>query len=116
MHELSIAFSLVEAATEAARRADAGPVREVHIAVGALAGVEGGALAFSYDIATRDTPLAGSRLVIRDLPVVLHCAPCAEDFVLPGIRSFRCPRCETPSADLRQGRELEIESLIVEVR
>jgi hydrogenase nickel incorporation protein HypA/HybF len=49
------------------------------------------------------------------LPVVIHCATCQQDRELAGIQSFRCPVCETSSFDLRQGRELEIESLEIEV-
>lgn len=115
MHELSIAYSLVELASEAARQANARQVQEVHIAVGVLSGVAAGALSFSFDIATQETPLAGSRLVIREVQAVLHCAPCDADFELPDIQRFRCPRCDTPSSDLRHGRELELESLEVEV-
>lgn len=114
MHELSIAVSLVELASEAARNAHAARVTEVHVAVGALSGVAAGALEFSYDIATRDTPLAGSRLVIREVPVVLHCVACAADSVLDDLQLFVCPRCGAPTADVRQGRELHLESLEVE--
>lgn len=34
---------------------------------------------------------------------------------LPGIQRFRCPHCDTPSGDIRQGRELEIESIEIDV-
>jgi Zn finger protein HypA/HybF involved in hydrogenase expression len=33
---------------------------------------------------------------------------------LDGVQSFRCPRCDEPCSDLRQGRELEIESIEIE--
>jgi hydrogenase nickel incorporation protein HypA/HybF len=114
VHELSIAHSLAELAEEAARRAGATRVVALHLAIGQLAGIEPGALEFSWDLAARDTILAGSRLEIRSLPVVVHCPVCAADVELPDMRRFRCPRCQTPSADLRQGRELEITGLEIE--
>ncbi|QEH34800.1 hydrogenase nickel incorporation protein [Aquisphaera giovannonii] len=119
MHELSIAEALVSTAVEAIRsRADAAPgelagleVAEVHLRLGALAGVEREALLFCYDIATADTPLAGSRLAIEELAVVISCDSCGGEVALPGIQDFRCPRCGRPSLDIRQGRELELASI-----
>jgi hydrogenase nickel incorporation protein HypA/HybF len=65
MHELSVAVSLVEIATEEGGRLG-GRVCAVHVKIGQLAGVAKEALAFSFDIASQDTPIAGSRLVIED--------------------------------------------------
>jgi hydrogenase nickel incorporation protein HypA/HybF len=113
MHELSIACSLVEMAAQAATSAGARRVEVVHLRLGALAGVVKEALLFSYDIATADTPLAGSRLEIEDVPVAIYCATCAATSILTTIQSFRCPICGEPSADIRQGRELELVSLEV---
>ena len=64
--------------------------------------------------ATDDTPLEGSKLVVKILPVTMHCDKCAQDVELPGLQSFRCPRCDEPLSDLRQGRELEIESIEID--
>lgn len=111
MHELSIAYSLVELATRSAHEAGAARVLTVHLRVGALSGVVPGALQFSYEIATADTPLAGSTLVIQELPVMIHCSVCQKDVQLASVQRFRCPDCDTPSGDIRQGRELEIESI-----
>lgn len=114
MHELSIAHSLAALAEEAARRAGVRKVVALHLDIGVLAGIEPGALEFSWEIAARDTLVAGSRLTIRHLPVVVHCPVCDADGELVDMRRFRCPRCDTPTADLRQGRELEITGLEVE--
>jgi hydrogenase nickel incorporation protein HypA/HybF len=65
MHELSVALSLVDIATEEGGRLG-GRVCAVHVKIGQLAGVAKEALAFSYDIACQDTPIAGSRLVIEE--------------------------------------------------
>ncbi len=53
-------------------------------------------------------------LVVKILPVVVHCDACGADAELEGVQSFRCPRCGELAADLRQGRELEIESIEME--
>jgi hydrogenase nickel incorporation protein HypA/HybF len=115
MHELSIAYSLVELASQSALEAGAKRVVSVHLKLGALSGVVRGALEFSYDIATEGTLLEGSRLVITELPVRIYCASCQQEVDLPGIQRFRCPRCDTPSGDIRQGREMEVESIEIDV-
>ncbi len=55
--------------------------------------------------------LAGSKLVIEELPVVIFCESCQTEVELPDIQRFRCPRCDTPSGDIRQGRELELATI-----
>jgi len=115
VHELSLVYGMIDAVTDAARAAGALKVKTVTLRVGALAGVVEDALQFSYDVATEGTMLEGSRLVIRHPPVVIRCETCQQDRELAGIQSFRCPVCDTPSIDIRQGRELEIESLEIEV-
>ncbi|MEP7010097.1 MAG: hydrogenase maturation nickel metallochaperone HypA [Acidobacteriota bacterium] len=114
MHELSIAHSLVELALPVVERAGSPRVREVRIAVGVLGGVSVDSLLFCYDIAVRDTLLEGSRLVVREVPLIVHCATCARDVELPGPTQFRCTVCGTPSGDIRKGRELHIEAIEVD--
>jgi len=115
MHELSIANSLVELAAQSAKEAGATRVVEVRVRLGALSGVVRGALEFSYEIAAAGTMLAGSTLVVRELPVTIYCAACEEGRELPSIQRFCCPQCGAASGDVRQGRELEIESLEIDV-
>ena len=114
MHELSIVSSVVETVQESLERYPGARVVEVRLRVGALASVVVDSLEFCWGIATEDTPLAGSRLVITTVPIVMHCAHCDADVELDGVQSFRCPRCDHPCSDLRQGRELDIESFEIE--
>src|SRR6476469_1874974 len=111
MHELSIAYGIVEVASEAAQAANALRVDVVRIRLGALAGVVKGALLFSWDIVTQETPLAGARLEIEELPIIVYCSTCQVNVTLSGTQNFRCLHCATPTAQIIQGRELEVESL-----
>lgn len=113
MHELSLAVQLVQTAEDAARAAHAKRVTAVVLRVGVLSGVAEDALRFAFDVATADTLLAGATLDIRRVPVTVHCRRCGVVELL-GLQLFCCPRCDTPSADVRSGRELELESLEVE--
>ncbi|MGA2167507.1 MAG: hydrogenase maturation nickel metallochaperone HypA [Terracidiphilus sp.] len=114
MHELSIVSSVVDTVTESAAAYPGARVKEVRLRVGALASVVVDSLEFCWGIATEGTALEGSRLVVNVLPVVMHCVPCGEDVELEGIQSFRCPQCGEPCLDLRQGRELEIDSIEID--
>jgi hydrogenase nickel incorporation protein HypA/HybF len=108
MHELSIAYNIVHIAEQAATEAQVERVTAVHLQVGALSGVVADALRFSYDLATQDTCLAGSDLKITELPVIIYCAVCQQEQTLPSIQLFCCPECNTPSLDIRQGKELDL--------
>ncbi|MGD0830749.1 MAG: hydrogenase maturation nickel metallochaperone HypA [Terracidiphilus sp.] len=114
MHELSIVTSIVESVTESLEAYPGARVLEVRLRVGALASVVRESLEFCYPIAAEGTPLEGSRLVVNVLPVVMHCAPCDQDVELEGVQSFRCPRCGEPCSEMRQGREMEIESIEID--
>lgn len=108
MHELSIAYNLVEIAEAAAREANGARVEAVHLKLGVFAGVVKEALLFSYDIATSGTLLEGSRLEIEDVPLVVYCAACDRESEQPSIQSFLCPVCGSPTRDIRHGKELEL--------
>ena len=110
MHELSIVASVVDTVTESLAAYPGARVLEVRLRVGVLASVVVDSLEFCWGIATDGTQLAGSKLVVTMVPILAHCAECAADVELEGVQSFRCPRCGQPSSDLRQGRELDIES------
>jgi len=115
VHELSIVHGIIGAATEAGEKAGARKVIALTLRLGVLSSVVEDALQFCYEVATEGTMLEKSKLVVRRLPVVIFCETCRDSRELPGIHSFRCPVCDKPSLDLRQGRELEIESMEIEV-
>jgi hydrogenase nickel incorporation protein HypA/HybF len=114
MHELSIISSVVDSVIETLAAYPGARVKEVRLRVGALSAVIEDSLQFCYEIATEDTPLAGSKLVVNILPVVMHCEPCGADVEIASLQSFRCPRCGESVADLKQGRELEIDSIEID--
>jgi len=112
VHELSIAMSLIELATERTQQAGGARVEAVYLRIGALAGVEPDALRFSFEVAARDTLLDGARLVIEETPIVVYCARCQAERTLQTPR-FECPACGAPTPTLVRGRELELTALEV---
>ncbi|MBI1763007.1 MAG: hydrogenase maturation nickel metallochaperone HypA [Acidobacteria bacterium] len=114
MHELSIAVSMVEMAAEEAARHGGVRVKAIHLKLGPLSGVVKEALLFSYDVACEGTPLAGSRLVVEEMPVVVYCNVCRAERPLASIQYFCCPICDTATPEVRCGKELEVVALEIE--
>ena len=114
MHELSIVSSVVESVIESLEKYPGARVTEVCLRVGALAAVVEDSLQFCYGIATGETALEGSRLVVNIVPVTVHCHACDADGAIENLQSFRCPHCGEPASDIRHGREMEIEAIEIE--
>jgi hydrogenase nickel incorporation protein HypA/HybF len=114
MHELSIVSSVVENVIDSLEKYPGARVIEVRLKVGALSAVVEDSLQFCYGIAIEGTPLEGSRLVVNLVPVTVHCDVCGTEGAIESLQSFRCPSCGAPAADVRHGRELEIEAIEIE--
>jgi hydrogenase nickel incorporation protein HypA/HybF len=113
MHELSIAVSMVERILEESESRGCLQVEVVHLRLGVLAGVDKDALLFSYDIACEGTRLAGSRLLIESIPILIHCDTCQKERTPPSVYDLACPQCHSPSQTVLNGRELEVTALEV---
>ena len=111
MHELSIALSIVDIATEAAEKHGGGTVEALYLKLGKLSGVVKDALLFSWELACAGTPIEGSRLVIEEVPVVVHCGSCNADRMLDSINNFICPVCDHATPTVIRGRELQVTAL-----
>lgn len=114
MHELSIAASIVEAASAHLRQLGGGWIRSVHLRIGALSCVNEDALRYGFALVREGTPLAMATLAITAVPVRIWCPGCRMESELPGIQRFACPACGHLSGDVRAGRELDIDSLVME--
>jgi hydrogenase nickel incorporation protein HypA/HybF len=114
MHELSIAMSMVEMATEEAARRGGVHVSAIHLKLGELSGVVKEALLFSYEVACEGTPLEGSRLVIEAVPVVVYCTACEAERAIVSIQQFCCASCHAPTSQVVKGKELEVTALEIE--
>ena len=113
MHEMGIALQIVEIAT-ASLPADLGEARvaAVNLKVGKLAAVVPESLRFCFDVAVKDTPLAGANLVIDEVPVVASCKDCNTQWTIDE-PVFICKTCQSGSLEILSGRELDIESIEV---
>ena len=113
MHELSIAMSIIELAEEEAQRRQC-RVSAVHLRLGALSGVVKDALLSSYEMACENTRVAGSKLIVEDVPIIVFCEPCQADRALTSMQWLCCPECGTPASKVVQGKELEVVALEIQ--
>lgn len=114
MHELSIALSMIEMATEEAARQGGVKVNALHLKLGQLSGVVKDALLFSWEVACEGTSLAGSRLEIEEIPVVVFCEKCTANRTLDSINKFFCPVCRAPTSEIVQGKEFQVVAMEIQ--
>jgi hydrogenase nickel incorporation protein HypA/HybF len=113
VHELSIAQSLIELATEAAAREGAEFVTRLSVRIGVLSGVVKECLLFSFELAAEDTPCAGAELAVEEVALTVMCPCCDEPKALADLYHFLCPTCGSPTPEILTGRELDLVSVEV---
>lgn len=111
MHELGIALSILEGAAEEIERQGGGQVCAVHLRLGPLSGVVPEALMFSYQLASEGTPLEGSALVIKDVPIRVFCETCNAEREPVSNQRLHCATCHGEECRVVSGDELELAAL-----
>lgn len=114
MHELSIAVSLVEQIEQAAREQQAVAVRRICLRIGRLSGVDPEALASAFPLAATDTLAAEGELVLDVVEPFVRCQVCGARSQ-PEAPFLYCAACGGSDVDVEAGRELEIQSIEVDV-
>lgn len=114
MHELSIAYALVEhvervVLAEAALRAN-----KVTVAVGALSGADPEALRAAFPLVSEGTAAEGAELAVEVVPAQVRCSACGSESVAENYFAG-CPVCGSREVEWVSGRELHIQSVELEV-
>ena len=114
MHELSIALSILDLATEEAECRGGARVLAVHLKLGSLSGVYPNALRSAFEMAREGHLLPDAELVIVEVPVAVYCPACAAEHAIATFPELRCPVCGTATPQIVRGRELEVVALEIE--
>ena len=114
MHELSIALSILDIAAEEAEARGIVSVKKIHLKLGPLAGVVKEALVSAFEMARHESALAQAELVIEEMPILIRCPNCRDLRPIVSMQQFACADCGAASADVAQGREMEIVALEIE--
>ena len=113
MHELSLAGSILQQLEAAAEREHFRRVTTLHLAVGALAGVQVEALRFALEAIAADTCLGGAEIIIDEPPGRAWCQHCAAEVNIDS-RGDPCPLCFGYPLKVTGGSELRILDLVVQ--
>jgi hydrogenase nickel incorporation protein HypA/HybF len=112
VHEATLMKNLLAIVDRAAHEEGGGPVRVVHLRIGAMAGVSEDALRFAFDVMAKDTAAEGAALEVEKVPLRIRCRECradsnAADFV------FICPACGSGDIEIVAGREMEVDYILM---
>lgn len=111
MHEATIADSILQMASEVARRERLRNVKRVDVIIGELHRVVAGVLRTHFEIGKADFPaLSRSRLRIRSKKARIACRSCRKKSALTAVL-FLCPICGSAEIEVVQGMELHLASI-----
>ena len=111
MHEMGIAMQIIEVSASAIPEAMKGvAVEAVNLKIGRLTAVVPESLRFCFGVASRDTALAGAKLNIEEVPIVVRCTDCGAETTISEAK-FVCGECGSGKLDVVSGRELTVTSI-----
>lgn len=113
MHELSIAMSIVDIASEYAKEDNAQMVREIEIEVGTLSGVVIDALDMAMEAAVKNTICEHAEWKIVEVQAKILCDRSGTGYKVESMLE-PCPECGEYGHALVQGKELRVCSLLVD--
>ena len=113
MHEMALTESIVEIATDAARKQGAEKVRRVFVDVGALSHVEPEALQFCFAAVAAGTMVEGAALEIDRVAGAGWCDDCGKTVAIAE-RFSDCPECGGFHVHMTAGDELRVREIEVD--
>ncbi len=112
MHEASIIQALLEQVSPFTPQGAV--LREVHIDVGELEHLDREVMETVWAALTERTPIAGSELHIKHIPMRVRCKPCGNEYTPEDVVYLVCPSCQAVRPEVLQGTGILLRSLIVD--
>ena len=115
MHELGLMTGVMDAAVEAAREAGATRLLGVRVSIGEATEAVEDALVFAFEaLAEADPFTQGATLDLTMIRPRSVCLECGHEFEHDLYNRF-CPVCDSFATELLAGRELQIDSIEVDL-
>ncbi len=115
MHELGIMTSVMDSVQPVARESGAERLLKVTLRIGEMTEAIEDALQFAFDVLKEGDPfLAGAVLEVRMVRPKSVCLDCGATFEHDRFHMF-CPECDSFALQLLAGREMEVESIEVDL-
>ena len=117
MHELGIMTGVMDAVEKSAAQAGATSVLKVSLSVGEMTEAIEDALRFAFEVLCEQpeyAPCANAELEITMVRPMSRCLDCGAEFEHDRFHLL-CPECDSFATELIAGRELQIDSIEVDI-
>lgn len=115
MHELGIMTGVMDAVTASAHEAGADKVLKITLSVGEMTECIEDALVFAFEALSEDDSfVSDAELVINMIKPKSRCLECGAEYEHDRFHMF-CPECDSFATELIAGRELQIDSIEVDI-
>ena len=108
MHEVSIAFSLLDIVEKICQEEGFSSVESVRVRVGSASGILPAAFAFAFDAVKKGSLASDAKIIIDVVPLGGFCNGCQSHFEMEGAFVLECPICASHSFRVDKGHELQI--------
>lgn len=114
MHELGIMTGVMESVEQAAKNANADKVLKISLQVGVMTEAIEDALRFAFEALSEGTMCEGAELDVNMVQPVSICLECGKEYEHDRFHMV-CPECGSAFTQLIQGKEMNIESIEVDI-
>lgn len=108
MHELSLCHTIIQIA---ARAAQGRQIAHLYLDVGTLRQVIPETLVYCWSIVSENTPMAGSKLIVNQIPAVIKCDDCQNESTITGVPILVCATCQSGKITVVSGEEFILRSM-----
>ncbi len=112
MHELALTEDILAAALEAAERAGARAIRQLHLTLSSASHIEPETVRLHFALISRGTPAEDAELIFSVRRVEQVCRNCGQSFVVSS--DLACPHCGVPALPDHEG-EMRLDDIDVDV-
>ena len=114
MHELGIMTGVMDAVEQTAAQAGATKVLKVVLSIGEMTEAIEDSLRFAFEVLTEGTISEGAELDINIVKPKSRCLDCGAEYEHDRFHML-CPECNSFATELIAGRELQIDSIEVDL-
>lgn len=93
MHEMGVVMNIISGAERLSKRYGVTAIGYVKVDIGGLSGVIPRYLTELWPLGTRDSILDGAELIIHEVPGMVKCLDCGEEYILLDNRKDNMPDC-----------------------
>lgn len=109
MHELPVVLDIIRVMDEEAKKNNMQKIKQINLVIGELSSIIDESVQMYFEVAAKDSPCAGAKLVFEHTRAMLKCQKCGKEFEHQ--KDFQCPECGGDSMLIKgTGREFYIRS------